>query len=122
MLTVILFKDAILGGKSEQSSLTMYYSIAMPRILVYIVACLLPLSVFGQQSRLIDEINEHTTGMAVWWAGHNSWLIKSGDELIATDLYLENGNRFEPAPITPEKLASVLDVSFVTHAPLGWRR
>lgn len=71
-------------------------------------------TVTAQKNRLIDDIKAHTSGTALWWAGHNSWLIKSGDLLICTDLYLE-GKRYEPAPITAEELASELDISFITH-------
>jgi len=70
---------------------------------------------YGQEKRMIDDIKKHREGMAVWWAGHNSWIIKSGDLVVATDLYLENDTRIAPAPITPEELASEIDISFVTH-------
>ena len=70
---------------------------------------------FAQDGQLSKEINAHSKGITVWWAGHNSWLIKSGNLLISTDLWLENGTRFSPAPITAQELAK-LDVSFVTHA------
>jgi len=73
-------------------------------------------SAFAQNSRMIADIKSHTDGMAVWWAGHNSWIIKSGNLVVTTDLWLENGSRIAPAPITPEEMASVIDVSFVTHA------
>ncbi len=65
---------------------------------------------------MIADIKSHTDGMAVWWAGHNSWIIKSGGLVLTTDLWLENGSRMAPAPITPEEMASVIDISFVTHA------
>ena len=65
---------------------------------------------------MIDEIRAHKDGTAVWWAGHNSWITKSGDLVVATDLWLENQTRIAPAPITPEELATEIDVSFVTHA------
>ncbi len=71
---------------------------------------------FCQDERMIDQIRAHTNGTAVWWAGHNSWIIKSGDLVVATDLYLENDGRIEPSPITPEEIASEIDISFVTHA------
>ncbi len=71
---------------------------------------------FCQDKRMIDEIRSHSIGTAVWWAGHNSWIIKSGDVVVATDLYLENDGRIEPAPVTPEQIASEIDISFVTHA------
>jgi L-ascorbate metabolism protein UlaG (beta-lactamase superfamily) len=76
-----------------------------------------PFVSFAQQTGgMIGEIKAHANGIALWWAGHNSWLIKSGDILIATDLWLEDGYRFSPSPITPEELAEELDISFVTHA------
>ncbi|HEX5167816.1 MAG TPA: MBL fold metallo-hydrolase [Cyclobacteriaceae bacterium] len=75
-----------------------------------------PLVSFSQQGKMISEIKSHTKGTALWWAGHDSWLIKSGETLIATDLWLENGYRFSPAPVTPDELAGELDVSFITHA------
>ena len=67
-------------------------------------------------TRMIDEIKSHKNGTGVWWAGHNSWIIKSGDMVVTTDLYLENGLRLEPSPITPEEIASEVDISIVTHA------
>jgi L-ascorbate 6-phosphate lactonase len=79
-------------------------------ILIYVV-----LACHAQNSRMIDEIRNHRTGTAVWWAGQDSWIIKSGDLVIATDLFLENAGRLAPAPITPDELATVLDISFITH-------
>ncbi len=70
----------------------------------------------GQNERMIDQIKMHNKGTAVWWAGHNSWIIKSGDLVVATDLYLENTGRISPVPVTAEELAEVLDISFITHA------
>jgi L-ascorbate metabolism protein UlaG (beta-lactamase superfamily) len=67
-------------------------------------------------TRMIEEIKSHQSGLGLWWAGHNSWIIKSGDMVVATDLYLENSMRLAPSPITAEEIASVIDVSFVTHA------
>lgn len=83
--------------------------------LVFCVSFCLAVPVFGQSLRMIDQIKEHKTGTAVWWAGHNSWIIKSGDFVVSTDLYLENSERIAPAPITPEEIAGVLNISFVTH-------
>jgi L-ascorbate 6-phosphate lactonase len=65
--------------------------------------------------RLIDEIRQHRKGMAVWWTGHNGWLIKSDSLLIAFDLALESGDRKVPAPVSALELSSELDVSFITH-------
>lgn len=70
----------------------------------------------AQDIKMIDDIRSHQSGTAVWWAGHNSWIIKSGDLVVTTDLYLENSLRLEPSPVTPEEIASIIDISFVTHA------
>ena len=71
----------------------------------------------GQQShRMIDDIKAHASGLGIWWAGHNSWIIKSGDLVVTTDLYLENSMRLAPSPVTPEEIAAEVDISFVTHA------
>jgi L-ascorbate 6-phosphate lactonase len=71
---------------------------------------------FSQNEKMIDQIRNHKTGTAVWWAGQDSWVIKSGDLVIANDLFLENSERIAPAPISPEEIASVINISFVTHA------
>jgi L-ascorbate 6-phosphate lactonase len=70
----------------------------------------------GQNVRMIDQIHNQKSGTSVWWAGQDSWIIKSGDLVIATDLFLENNGRIAPAPVTPEELATVVDISFVTHS------
>lgn len=88
----------------------------MKRNIFFLAVIIFSIPAFSQEGKLIDEIKAHTSGTAVWWAGHNSWLIKSGDVLISTDLYLEDWNRYAPPPITPEEIASELDISFVTHA------
>lgn len=69
----------------------------------------------GQDKRMIDEINEHKSGTAVWWIGQGSWIIKSGDLVISTDLFLENKGRIAASPITPQEIAPILDVAFITH-------
>jgi L-ascorbate 6-phosphate lactonase len=69
----------------------------------------------GQDKRMIDEINGHKSGTAVWWIGQGSWIIKSGDLVISTDLFLENKGRIAPSPVTPEEIAPILDVAFITH-------
>ncbi len=78
-------------------------------------AMLVSFSSLAQESPMAREIRSFDGGLKVWWAGHNSWIVKSKDKLIATDLWLENSMRIAPAPITPAELAN-LDVSFVTHA------
>ena len=87
---------------------------------VLVILCFLTFikgAVFGQSGqRMIDDIRTHKGDIAVWWAGHNSWIIKSGDLVVATDLFLENNMRVDPSPITPEELATEVDISFITHA------
>jgi len=68
-----------------------------------------------QVRHIIDEIRAHQKGMAVWWTGHNGWLIKSDSILIGTDLALESDEREWPAPVSAADLAAELDISFITH-------
>lgn len=68
-----------------------------------------------KSDRIIDEIKAHTKGMAIWWTGHNGWLIKYNDILIGTDLALESEDRAVPSPITAKELAEELDISFISH-------
>jgi L-ascorbate metabolism protein UlaG (beta-lactamase superfamily) len=72
-------------------------------------------TVSGQDRRMIDEIKDHKTGIAVWWIGQGSWIIQSDDLVISTDLFLENRGRISPSPITPDEIAPILDVAFITH-------
>lgn len=81
---------------------------------------LLALSTAGAQPHnparhIIDEIRSHRSGIAVWWTGHNGWLIKADDVLVGTDLCLEQEDRAVAAPVSAAELASELDVSFITH-------
>jgi L-ascorbate metabolism protein UlaG (beta-lactamase superfamily) len=69
----------------------------------------------GRDGSLLEEIRAHHSGVAVWWLGHDGWLIKSGDTLIGTDLVLEEPNRIFPTPISSADLAKELDISFITH-------
>ena len=64
--------------------------------------------------RIRDEVKAHHSGIAVWWTGHNGWLIKS-DRLIGTDLATEDEARLYQSPISAEELAPLLDVAFITH-------
>ncbi len=66
-------------------------------------------------SKLIDEIRAHKKGIAVWWVGHNGWLIKSDNILVGIDLPLETKARAVPSPVTAKELANELDISFITH-------
>ncbi len=68
-----------------------------------------------KSDRIIDEIKAHTEGMAIWWTGHNGWLIKYNDILIGTDLALESEDRAVPSPISAKELAEELDISFISH-------
>ena len=87
------------------------------KVTINILVFFVTLSANAQNNpRMIDEIRSHKNGIGVWWAGHNSWIIKSGDMVVTTDLYLENSLRLSPSPITPEEIASEVDISFVTHA------
>lgn len=88
----------------------------MKSYLVFLLSICLTMSTFSQNNRMIDEIRDHKAGEAVWWAGNLSWVIKSDNLVIATDLFLDERNRIAPSPITPEEIASVLDIAFVTHA------
>jgi len=72
--------------------------------------------VFCQESRMLDQILSQKSGTSVWWAGQDSWIIKSESLVVATDLFLENAGRIAPAPVTPEEIAGVLDISFITHS------
>src|SRR5262245_22924653 len=65
--------------------------------------------------RIRDEVKTHHAGIAVWWTGHNGWLIKSGDRLIGTDLATEDEARLYQSPISAEELAPLLGISFITH-------
>ena len=88
----------------------------MKNIFCLLLGITLISSVSGQNIRMIDQIKSQTTGTSVWWAGQDSWIIKSGNLVIATDLFLENKGRIAPAPVTPDELAEILDISFVSHA------
>jgi len=58
-----------------------------------------------QDKSLIDQIKSHQEGTTLWWAGHDGWLIKSGDILVGTDLLLEDNGRIQPSPISAYELA-----------------
>ena len=87
------------------------------------MSLLLILILFGQsdaqessgKKRIIQEIKNHQQGMAVWWTGHNGWVIKSGSVVIGIDLCLESEERAVPAPVSAAELAPELDISIITH-------
>lgn len=82
-------------------------------LFLFIISGILP--ALSQEGKMIDQIKDHNSGIGVWWAGHNTWIIKSGDLVITTDIFLENNGRISPVPITAEELAPILDISFITH-------
>jgi L-ascorbate 6-phosphate lactonase len=65
--------------------------------------------------RIRDEIKANKAGLAVWWTGHNGWLIKSDNLLIGTDLATEDQGRLYQSPITAAELAPLLYIAFITH-------
>ncbi len=82
---------------------------------LFISAFLFSIVLNGQEHRMTDEIKSHTSGIAVWWAGQDSWLIKSDSLLIANDLYLQEEGRIDPPPVTADEIAPNVDIAFVTH-------
>ncbi len=64
---------------------------------------------------LLDEIQAHHKGIAIWWVSNAGWLIKSDNLLISTDLDLSMEEKIQPPPITARELAGELDVAFVSH-------
>ena len=76
---------------------------------------LLGYNLSGQDKKTIDQIRDHKSGIGVWWIGQASWIIKSDNLVISTDLFLENRGRISPSPITPDEIAPILDVAFITH-------
>lgn len=85
------------------------------KIKSFILLICLTGSAFSQNVRMIDEIKNQKSGTTVYWIGQDSWIIKSGDLVISTDLYLDNSERITPSPITAEEIAPILDILFVTH-------
>jgi len=65
--------------------------------------------------QILEEIKAHKSGMAIWWTGHNGWLVKSDNILIGTDLCLDSEDRKVAAPISAAELAPLLDISFISH-------
>lgn len=92
-----------------------YFTLIRLSLGFVLLLCLGCTNTIAQNNPLISEIRNHKDGLALWWAGHNSWLIKSGDLLISTDLMLDTANRIATLPITAHQLAPELDISFITH-------
>jgi ribonuclease BN (tRNA processing enzyme) len=82
---------------------------------ILLLLLLINIDVFSQSGKVIDEIKNFNNGTAVWWAGNDSWIIKSDNLVIATDLFLEEEGRIDSLPVTADELAGVLDISFITH-------
>ena len=80
-----------------------------------LIFCFRAITGFAQSTELLNEITEHQQGLGLWWIGHNGWIIKSGDLVISTDILLDYDKRIEPPLISAEQLASILDISFITH-------
>ncbi len=65
--------------------------------------------------QVAGQIEAHRKGVAVWWVGNAGWLIKADDLLVGTDLDLMPDEKVYAPPISPEQLAPLLNVVFVTH-------
>lgn len=97
--------------------------IAITRSISIILLVSVPVAAFTQDiaqellpsRQILDEIRTHDEGVAVWWTGHNGWLIKADGVLIGTDLVLDMADRLHTSPVTTEELAGELNISFVTH-------
>ncbi len=68
-----------------------------------------------QGNSMLDEIRQHRSGLAIWWTGHNGWLIKSDNLLLGTDLVLDDPGRAQASPISATEVADELDICFITH-------
>jgi L-ascorbate metabolism protein UlaG (beta-lactamase superfamily) len=92
-------------------------------VVANLLVCLTVPICFGQEwpkapipaPRIRDQIKAHASGLALWWTGHNGWLIKSDNLLIGTDLATDDPGRLYQSPITAEELAPLLDIAFITH-------
>lgn len=84
---------------------------------LFTISVLSLLSVFTlcSQSEMYTQIKEHKDGIGLWWAGHNGWIIKSGDLVVSTDILLDYDKRISPPKISEEELAELLDISIITH-------
>jgi L-ascorbate 6-phosphate lactonase len=94
-------------NKHERSSICKTFLLLLSSILSF--------PVIGQEHKMLNEIKAHSSGIAVWWTGQDSWLIKSDNLLIANDLYLQQEGRIDPLPITAEEIAPYVDIAFITH-------
>jgi len=65
--------------------------------------------------RIRAQIEAHQDGTALWWVGNAGWLIKADGLLVGTDLDLSADEKIYRPPISPDELAPLLDVVFVTH-------
>jgi len=65
--------------------------------------------------RVLEQIQSHNRGIAVWWVGNAGWLIKSDNLLIGIDLDLSSAGKLAPPVITAEELAGELDIELVSH-------
>ena len=51
--------------------------------------------------RLLAEIRQRNAGLAIWWTGHNGWLVKANGVLIGTDLVVDDPGRRAPRRSPP---------------------
>lgn len=103
------------NNSNLQRTKTLCINSRIKRILLAATISLICVPMRAQETRLIDEIRAHKSGVGLWWIGHNGWLIKYRDLLISTDIMLDYDRRINPPLISAQELASELDISFVTH-------
>jgi L-ascorbate 6-phosphate lactonase len=64
---------------------------------------------------VLEGVQAHREGTAVWWMGNAGWLVKADGLLVGFDLDLSLPNKVQPPPLAAEVLAAELDVLFVSH-------
>jgi len=81
-----------------------------------VVASLFSAEALQAEEPVLAQIRDHKQGVALWWTGHNGWLIKAQSALIGTDLVLADPERMSnPPPVSADEIAPLLDVAIVTH-------
>ena len=90
--------------------MTRHLSISFALLLIFNPAVHSQTPPASPEHKLIDDIKAHTSGMAIWWTGHNGWLIKQDSIFIGTDLVLENEDRQSPAPVSAAEIARIGEV------------
>lgn len=64
---------------------------------------------------ILEQVRSHHSGIAVWWMGNAGWLIKSDNLLFGIDLDLSTEEKAGPSPVSPDEIAPLLDIAFVSH-------